>query len=269
MKKVKIIVAAIFIVAVGASIFWACEKESDNLKNNNNINTQKYFDSGNPENYGIIHNEIANYIIQNQPQLLFLPNTIPKLDSICALSGRYLIENNYFTEIEVQEAINEVRDYYISFGIKTNEELNYYTFCYDTSFVRQQLENVGYSNLLIDQLVVIYQESLDSNISYDTIHSHLFNTMLSTDYGVEKDNLYRDVLINVFEYSNQFWDTLNCYSLPQSQEVIDAQQYINAQRMQEYLDWQERRILDATPFLEVSSSSIMAGINNSYSIRKM
>ncbi len=267
MKNIKYIIAAIFVVAISTGIFFACEKEKENEKIIN-IKTKKSFDFGNPESYGIVHNEIASYIIQNQPQLLFLPNTIEKFDSICSLSGRYLIEHNYFNEMEVENAINNIRNYYLSFGINSSGELNYYTLCYDTNFIRQQLESFGYSDLLIDQFVVIYQESLDTNASYNTILSHIVNIMGSTDYGIELDNTFRDKLTMIYVYSNQFWDTLDCYALPPSQELIEAQNYITAQRMKEYLEWQERRMLDALSSLPAVPETIMEGINNSYSIRK-
>ncbi|MBP7101927.1 MAG: hypothetical protein PHC83_06270 [Bacteroidales bacterium] len=41
MKKVKIIVAAILVVAVGAGIFWACKKEFENNKIENKIKLHK------------------------------------------------------------------------------------------------------------------------------------------------------------------------------------------------------------------------------------
>jgi len=52
MKKVKIIIAAIFIVAVGAGIFWACKKEnidSKNSTNNKTIAIQKTMGGGDDE----------------------------------------------------------------------------------------------------------------------------------------------------------------------------------------------------------------------------
>ena len=36
MKNLKYIIATLFVVAVGAGIFWACEKENNNEKNISN-----------------------------------------------------------------------------------------------------------------------------------------------------------------------------------------------------------------------------------------
>jgi len=265
MKKFRYIIAAVLVVAIGTTIFFGCEKENNNSFEKNIIKSQKSFDYGNPEQYGILHNEIANFIINNQPELLFLPNTIEKFDGIFSLTRTYLIDNDYFPEVEVDDAINMVREYYTSFGINETGELNYFILRKDTSFIREEFENFGYSPMLIDHLVIVYQQSLDTNTSYSTINSYLVNTMGTYNYG-EINNNFRDRLIEVYEYSDQFWDTLDCYALPPSPELLAAYAYCDALKMQQHIQWQERRMRDASDPFDFTPASVIAGISNSYAM---
>ncbi len=267
MKKFTYIIAALCVVAIGTAIFFGCEKENENINNTKNyhIKTHKSFDPSNPENYGILHNEIVNYINNNQPELLFSYNTIGKYDSLFDLIGGYLIDNEYFTEIEVSEAIYNVSQYIYSFGTESNGELNYFDFLDDTSFLRNELLNFGYHDDLIDILTIIHQASLDTNVTYETILSYI-NILEQATLENNNDAIFRDRFIQVFEFSNQYWDTLNCYSLPQNPRLIEMQNEINAARMQEYLTWQRRREIDGLMYC-TSAAAIMQGIANSYEIR--
>lgn len=68
MKKVKFIVAAILVVAVGAGIFWACQKEvtTENSSVTKESNKILKDNNNNPFDYvGINHNQYLDYLLTN------------------------------------------------------------------------------------------------------------------------------------------------------------------------------------------------------------
>jgi len=178
MKKFKYIIATLFVVAVGAGIFWACQKENEN--------------------------SIENQSVENKTQKTFNDNDY--IDSLSEITGIDIIELSQKMYIEDFNNILEIHTNKLSNGIinKVIDSNYFYNF---SNRVNQNATNIDsiwsyyqeYSLLSYDDSSLTIVTLPENGISYMCMNNQL------QDLSIAVNNLCNNITNNfpIFNTLNQ------------------------------------------------------------------
>jgi hypothetical protein len=211
MNKIKFIIATLAIGVIGGAVFFGCKK---NEEDNHQLIEKSLFADNNSESYGILHNEITEYIIKKEISLidcdtLKYQKGINNIYRTMDLGIEYCKINNY---INGNEDAYKIREYLYNFVNKYGENNDHsariITDLYESEdFFVHVLREAGFSNNMIQTQLLIRKTAYPSNCTSIEM-DHLYDKILSQNpYDLNNEELFKiKILRDVTRYSRVFWN---------------------------------------------------------------
>ena len=200
MKKVKFIVAALFIVAVGAGIFWACEK-SENKTNVYTLKSLNFGDSStsytgetfnfiedyeNPYNsLGEKHNQLVAEIFQNWDSILNISSdTIVALFAYAVPRSEELYNVSIFEEFGITKSVlvNQIIDAFLPYADVSHMDMveDYFIQHYttDVSYFLSDINLLTYGNEVLTSNNVPDIQLIEQKVANSNYNQNLKNDCL-------------------------------------------------------------------------------------------